>query len=375
MKSESISVRELARIAGVSPATVSLALRQSPKLPQATIARIRQIAKEHGYRRNPKLSRILAETVSSRYGHSGEVIACVVTRQSRAEWNPDNEAFRAMCERAGEYGYKVEPFWFLEEGLSAKRANQILCARGISGLIVLPPPYSLRRDGQLTLALEWEKFSVVEMDDTITHPVLHRVRHNHLSGIWTALQELEMLGYRRIGLCLRREIEFATHHRWAAGYFYWDKIRGYGLEPLICEQYCSAEIGKWIRKNRLDAVLSPGVEVLGELRAMGIVVPDELGYASLDLFGPGTEGVSGINQERGTLGAMAIDLLVTMLHRGARGVPANPTCWTAGSTWLNGGTCVRQKNLRVLPSIDNSLFEVPGALLREAKNSKKKRRP
>lgn len=371
MKSESISVRELARIAGVSAATVSLALRESPKLAPATVARIRKLAKAHGYRRNPKLSRILAETVSSRYGHAGEVIACLVTRQTRAQWNPNNQGFRGMCERAADYGYKVEPFFFLEEGLSPKRANQILWSRGIAGLIVLPPPYSLRKDGRLTLPVEWDKFSAVEIDDTITDPVLHRVRHNHLSGIWTALEELEMLGYRRIGLCLRREIELATHHRWAAGYFYWDKIRGLGIEPLICEQYRPEEIKRWIRKNRLDAVLSPGVEVLGEMRTLGLPVPGEFGYASLDLFGPGTKDVSGIDQERAILGGMAIDLLVTMLHRGVRGEPANPSCWTAGSTWQKGSTCVQQKIRRGLPSIDNSLFEAPGAVLRKGGSAKR----
>ena len=367
MNSESISIRKLAQIAGVSPATVSLALRESPKLPHATIARIRQIAKEHGYRRNPNLARILSETVNSRYGHVGEVIACIVTRQTRAQWSDGPDSFQSMRERATEYGYKVEPFWFLEEGLSPKRANQILVARGITGLIILPPPYSLRQEGRLSLPIEWEKFCVVEIDDTITDPVLHRVRHNHLAGIWMALQQLETLGYRRIGLCLRREIEYATHHRWVAGYFYWDHIRNYGIEPLICEEYRRDELGSWIRKNRLDAVLGVGAELFRELGAMGIEIPGKLGYGSLDLFGPETKRISGINQERGLLGAMAIDLLVTMLHRGALGIPATPTCWTSIASWQEGNTCVRQKSSEKITSIENSLFEFPSAPLRNGK--------
>jgi len=69
---------------------------------------------------------------------------------------------------------------------------------------------------------------------------------------------------------------------------------------------------------------------------------------------------------------MAIDLLVTMLHRGVRGQPARPTCWTAGSSWRTGGTCVRQKNLHDISTIDNSLFESPGTVLRQGKIQKKK---
>ena len=361
--SKSISLRELAKIAGVSPATVSLALRESPKLPQTTIDRIHQIAKDHGYLRNPELSRVLAETVSSRYKQTEEVIACIITRHSREEWDSRKVEYLAMCERANEYGYKVEPFWFLEKGLSAKRANQILWSRGISGLVVLPPPYSLWKDGSLTLPLDWEKFSVVEVDDTITDPVSHRVRHGHLAGIWLAIQELEKLGYRRIGLCLEKKVEFATHHRWTAGYVYWDKIRGQRLEPLICEAYRADEIRSWIQKNRLDAVLSPGVEMLPHLRSMGIGVPDELGYASLDLHGPEAKNVAGINQDRENMYCLAIDLLCTLLQRRVSGVPQKPTCWTSGFSWEKGGTCMTQRNPSEIPLIENVIFDSANTVL------------
>jgi transcriptional regulator with XRE-family HTH domain len=45
-----MSLRRIAAEAGVSPSTVSLALRQSPKIPAGTRARILKIAKRLGYR-------------------------------------------------------------------------------------------------------------------------------------------------------------------------------------------------------------------------------------------------------------------------------------------------------------------------------------
>ncbi|MEN9841953.1 MAG: Bacterial regulatory protein lacI family, partial [Verrucomicrobiota bacterium] len=69
---KSLSLRGLAKLVGVSASTVSLALNESPKLPEATIRRIKEIAKTHGYRRNPKLSRILKATVNTRYKNTGE---------------------------------------------------------------------------------------------------------------------------------------------------------------------------------------------------------------------------------------------------------------------------------------------------------------
>ena len=350
MSSNSISVRELARIAGVSPSTVSLALRDSPKIPKETIARIRQIGKEHGYQRNPRLSRILAETVNSRYDNRGEVICCLETRQPPERWNAQEGPIVAMAKRCSEYGYQLEPFWIFQPGMSAARANQILWARRIAGLVVLSPSYSLRKNGRLTLPIEWERFAAVEIDDVMTEPTLNRVRHSHLSGIWTAIRELERFGCRRIGLCMVEDVEYATHHRWTAGYLYWAKVRGYAIAPLMVPSYSPKEIARWIKKNRLDAVISPGIQALAQMRLAGLDVPGEVCYASLDLrdnveakeysaLGPGA--VAGIDQGREVQFGLAIDLLVTMIHRGQKGAPVHPTTWTSAGEWKDGASCRR----------------------------------
>jgi len=261
-----------------------------------------------------------------------------------------------MCKRAADYGYTAEPFWLLEEGLSAARANDILLARGTAGLVVFSPSYTLRKNGILTLPIRWNKFSVVEVDDVMTEPILNRVRHNHLSGIWRALEELEILGYRRIGLCLLDNVEVATHHRWTAGYLYWSRVRGFAnsFTPLISNHFSEGEITQWIRKNRIDAVIGPGVEVLERIRSCGIRVPEDVGFASLDLFGSVTQGVSGIDQRRDVLWPMAIDLLVTTIHRNIKGEPEHPSTLTYAGEWVPGTTC-RKVKAPPVPRLEESL--------------------
>ena len=357
LNAKTISLRALAKIAGVSPATVSLALRESPKLMRKTTERIRKLAKEHGYRRNPKLARIMAETVNSRYAANGETIACIITRQSPSNWNPLREPFLAMSQRCADYGYHLEPFWPFQQGMSATRFNKILWSRGVAGLIICPPSYSLRRNGRLTLPIEWDRFSSVEIDDVMTDPPLNQVRHDHLSGIWLALQEMENLGYRRIGLCLIQDIEMSTHHRWTAGYLYWTHLKGHAgkINPLLCPSYNANQIRRWITRNRLDAVISPTNEALVQVRASGIKVPDDIGYAALDLafeksskdefsplqsdftFPPGE--VAGIDQCRDEQFERAVDLLVTLIHGGKRGVPPHPIIWNSVEKWQYGTTC------------------------------------
>ena len=359
----SISVRELAKIAGVSPSTVSLALNDSTKLPEATKSRIKQIAKKHGFIKNTRLAGILKATVSTRYDNKGEVIAWIETRNKRADWDKNSPSFIAMSERAAEYGYKAEPFWFFEEGMSPQRSNQILKSRGITGLLIKSPPYALRQNGRLTLPIEWESFCTVEVDDTITEPRLNRVRHNHLGGIWMTLRELEQMGYRRIGFCVLKNIELATHHRWTAGYFYWGKLRGLNIEPLICERYNPEEIARWIQYYQLDVVISPGIEVLTALESIGMSIPREVGYASLDVQGEAMSNIAGINQQRYLQHSMAVDLLVTLLHRGAKGVPNAPICWLANSKWQTGKTLVHRENAPQIPTLDEAVFSTSNVYL------------
>jgi LacI family transcriptional regulator len=357
-KGKSISLREVARIAGVSPATVSLAMKESPRLAQATKERIRKIAKEQGYRPNPRLSRILSETVTSRYDKRGGLIYLVVTRYTRNTWNPENPWFLAMSTRCHELGYTLEPFWIFEPGLTPARANQIMYSRGVDGLIIHPPAYSLRSGESLTLPIEWEKFCVVEIDDVITEPVLHHVRHDHLSGIWLALQKVESLGYRRIGFCLSPVVDFATHHRWTAGYSYWADTRGLS-GPIRSPSLFNGnpkDVRKWIKTNRLDAVIGPSSEILRAIQEGGLRVPHDVAFAALDLMGNPSvfadesahppqdasspaSGIAGILQCRDEQFTLAVDMIVALIARGFRGIPDPASTWILSGKWQDGATC------------------------------------
>ncbi len=353
-----ISLREVARLAGVSPATVSLAMKESPRLAQATKERIREIAKEQGYRPNPRLSRILSETVTSRYDKRGGLIYLVVTRYTRKSWNPENPWFLAMSTRCRELGYVLEPFWIFEPGLTPARANKIMYSRGVDGLIIHPPAYSLRSGESLTLPIEWEKFCVVEIDDVITEPVLHHVRHDHLSGIWLALQEMESLGYRRIGFCLSPDIDFATHHRWTAGYSYWADTRGLTgpiRSPLLFDGNPKA-VRKWVKTNRLDAVLGPSCEILSAMQESGLRVPNDVAFAALDVMGNTSgftqefdhsgldtsslgHGIAGIFQCRDEQFTLAVDMIAALIARQFRGIPDPSSTWILSGKWQHGATC------------------------------------
>jgi transcriptional regulator with XRE-family HTH domain len=64
-----VTIRDVAAKTGYSAATVSLALRDSPHLPEATRTRVRRVAEELGYRPDPLLAAIAARRW---HGHPAE---------------------------------------------------------------------------------------------------------------------------------------------------------------------------------------------------------------------------------------------------------------------------------------------------------------
>ena len=102
-------------------------------------------------------------------------------------------------------------------------------------------------------------------------------------------------------------------------------------------------VRRWIRKNRLEAIISPGVLPFHE---WGLRVPEKLGFASLDLWGKHAASVAGIEQQRGALASAAVDMLMTLLWRNQRGVPEHPMSLLIPGSWVAGET-VRQ--LRSIP--------------------------
>jgi LacI family transcriptional regulator len=133
----------VAEAAGVHNTTVSLALRNNPSLPAKTRERIQAIAAALGYRPDPAL-RALA---SYRRGISGprqvETLAFVTATDTRHGWRDDallRTYFEGASARAEELGFRLEPFWLREPGLTPLRLSRILDHRGIHAVLLATHP-------------------------------------------------------------------------------------------------------------------------------------------------------------------------------------------------------------------------------------------
>ena len=70
-----LTIRELAKLAGCSRTTASLALRDDPSLRPKTKDRIKELAEKHGYRRNTVVSSLMTQLRFYKKGRSREKLA------------------------------------------------------------------------------------------------------------------------------------------------------------------------------------------------------------------------------------------------------------------------------------------------------------
>ena len=158
-----VTLRDIARVCGVHPSTISLALNNVPSIPLATRERIHGIAANLGYRPNVA-ARNLALRRTARSETSFLPIAWINQEPRRLHWRSDPTAlasFEAARQRAAALGHHLEEIWTREPGMTPLRVAQIVRARGIEGVIF---PVDRSYDPAL-LQANWSDCSLIGLND------------------------------------------------------------------------------------------------------------------------------------------------------------------------------------------------------------------
>ncbi|KAF0095780.1 MAG: LacI family transcriptional regulator [Puniceicoccaceae bacterium 5H] len=344
------SLQDVANVAGVSKMTVSLALRDHPRISTATRDRVKKAAAQVGYQPNPEVSQFM-KAIRKKPTADGFPLAYVTTGETLRGWRDSPTEFaywEGACERAASYGYYLEEYWLEMPRMSGRRLSDILWNRGIKGIII-PPIFRVlsQTNREMTLDLNWDRFCSVTIGDPLTSPRINRVLHDHYSSVLTAMSRLVDLGYRRIGLCLREHMDLTVNQRWQAGYRVFRTSHPVErIEPLIRPVLQAPVVKDWIHQNRLEAVLSADLRMPEIFEEMGIEMGTEIAYADLDLEleKPLYRNISGIVQNSTLLGMAAVDLLVTNLHRSQTGIPKVPFVTQIQGDWLERGSTPRRRD-------------------------------
>jgi len=360
-----VTIRDIAREANLHFTTVSLALRNSPRLKADTREKIQKLAESMGYRPDPMLAALNAYRQSRQPVHYQAGLAWI------HNWpNPKNlyncEEFLLYYlgakERAQARGYNLEEFWLQEPGMTVERLHRILRARNIRGVLLAPQP-----SANTFLDLRYEELSAVAFGYSMQPAVLDLITNHHVHTMNLLLEKILSLGYRRIGLCIPRDWNEKVDRAWqSCMLLLHDEHPDLPRIPVYWNVWNDSEtkaLKSWITKNRPDVIISYN-EVIDVLKTAGIRIPGEIGFASLFLNETETF-LSGVHQNDRLIGQRAVDMVIDMLHRGETGIPETPVRMLVEGRWCPGKT---------LPDRNGSKEKKAGSRVEKPLNAKPRKR-
>ncbi len=336
--------RDIALKAGVGHTTVSLALRDHPKISAETKQRILGIAQELGYAPDPMLSALAMYRSGQRAKVFQGTLAWLVNVSPDFDWKkgPYYVGYHdGAARRAAYHGYHLEQFYLEPEKLSSSRLASILQARNVSGMLVCPQG---RPEAEVDFA--WADFSAVTFGYSLGKPLLHTIASAHFLNTKHVMREMAARGYRRPGLVINRRLDQRCGSNVHAGFLIEQELHSdfERVPPFLDYDQIrhdkpafARKLAEYIREHRVDAIVTADYQLLDVLQLAGISAPRDIGVAGLSL--PAQQGrMSGIVEDSEKIGEIAVDILVGMVQRGERGIPSTPIRTHLEGTWREAET-------------------------------------
>ncbi len=331
-----VTMKDIAAKAGVSHMTVSRALSQRGSVAPATAKRIRQIADELGYERDPVLSALAAYRQQNRITDYRSNIAWLTPKTNKYGTGMVEQDLRRVQKAASRLGYTVEHFVFPDSEEDQGKLGLQLYHRGIRGIII----NSGGRD-PANFNLGWQRFASICLNFNSLSPFFISIIFNHYHAVVETMRILKERGYRRPGLCASartlEHTEFQTTNAYRHSVD--QEAKFYPAPTLLFKKaWVQKDFQRWVRKHDLDVVLCDHSDYLvNELETMGFRIPEDIGFASLDLGRPPADA-AGMTHNYDHLHEIAIDLLNSQLMRNATGLLTPCYSIQLESTWREGKT-------------------------------------
>jgi len=335
---------DIAARVGVHVSTVSLALRGHPSIPPATCAAIRAVAKELDYQRDPQLDAFNFHRASLTHRVHATTSAFVVHAGATRFFSGNHYqplVYAGAKAVADARGYTLEICVVGRNHLDPARLNQILIARGVRGVLLSTFEIDI---GQLDL--DWDHFSAVKIECLHLTPHLDAVSSDQLQVARLALRRLRKLGYRRVGLATAREDQTRLAESFGMGLL----IEQASLPETECVPpliFSLADVPmlprivpEWIRAQKVDVVISNWNELLDTFATVGVHLPEDVAFASLDVP-PSLPQVAGVVQNHRLVGQRAMEQLAIMIEAFQRGVPQAQAITHIPGYWQDGVTAPR----------------------------------
>ncbi|MGE9294110.1 MAG: LacI family DNA-binding transcriptional regulator [Puniceicoccales bacterium] len=337
-----VTLKDVAQEAGLHVTSVSMAMRNHPRISSATRERVQAIAKRMGYRPDPVLSALNA------YRHSKQRPAYQATLAwiNDGPHRPENEVpwwysdyFVSAQERAQELGYKLEEYCIPDLKMDGVGISRMLSSRNIPGIIIAPLPLGRTH----IIDLKWDRFSALAIGYSLIRPRLHVVTNHHYLTMQEVITKLRSLGYERVSLVCCHDNDRRVNYAYTAMHWvdYYQQPTSRRVPPLMFKEALPTQekLLRWYERYKPTAVICNDQKITQMFVDLGIMPGRDIAVASARASNPPGEPVhAGMDQNGHSIGSLSVDILVGMMQRNERGIPAVPNVTMVNSQWVSGWT-------------------------------------
>ncbi len=338
MPESAIRMRDIAERAGVSPATVSRALKDDPRIGVDLRERIKALAHALGYVPNPMVQALMRQR-RQRTTPQLEKIA-LVTNDHHDSWRGKDVCrwyLEGIRERAEQLGVQIEVFSLEALGDDPVRLRAVLQTRGVRGMIL-----GFSRDAEHPMLIDVNGFSVVGLGTYFSGIAVDRVHLNGFYNVKLAIRQLRALGYQKPALVAPVRNNAVVGGQWSAAALdeQWQRGKEEQCPPhLIGGTKADMKAFRdWFETHRPDAIIAYKVNVIELLERLRLRVPEDIGVASLFATDQERKSMAGIDGNLDQVGAAAVDLLLQKMQIHECGIPEHPRDVLIAGTWREGPT-------------------------------------
>lgn len=336
-----VTIAVLAKELGLGKATVSLALRDDPRIRKQTRERVQRHADKRGYAANPMVAHVMSQLRSAKVSDYRATVA-LINVAAREDSIRTQVAFRAMADgfrkRAAELSYFVEDLWIGDEIFAdPDRLKKVFLTRKIEGMAFVGMTERAHLPDPVHAILSRSVF--VGLGVRLTQPVVHCCANNQYNTALQATQKMLAKAFPRVGLVKSLAVDRALDGRISMGFRRALEDAGWredNARAMIWRFQPNDAVGflKWCDEAKPDVILTMHAEVAGWLKAAPGGVR-KIALAHLD-WNPALEGWAGTNQHNDLVGSFGAELLTAHLARRDLGLPQAAKTMLVESEWVDG---------------------------------------
>lgn len=316
---EKTTLQDIADRLRVSRTTVSLALRDHPRISGPTKSKIFSLAKRMGYEPD-RVARSLAT------GHSS-LIGVMVPDSTNVYYS---EVIRGIEEAANLAGYSV----VLANGsydlaVEARRIQEMIQLR-VAGVIAAPAFRTEKpKLNEFWNGLRSSNFPLVLLNRQLRPAIFHQVSADNLTGMQLAVEAVASLGHRRVAYLYGKRRTVPANQRLAAFRSYARQHHFDGDRALLvpCDigprggyEACR-EIWSRVKRKPTAIMTLSDAEAFGVLRFLkerGLQVPQDvsvMGFDGFELADYATTTLSTVATPMHEIGMQAVEILIHVLNK------------------------------------------------------------